>query len=373
MQLARRGAMVLGALVALPATAAGQAGARGASTEASLRVYADDDHVTVITPEASATVILSDAVTVDVDVAVDAVSAASVDVITQASPTPVEEVRVEGAAGARWTTTRTTALDASVVASHESDHDSIRVTAGTKLELAQRSASVELAYTAALDRVTSTVDPGFLDRRRGHFALASFSQILDPRSYLDVVVEGRWLEGYHASPYRLVPVLDPVSNELALVPEVTPARRTSVAALGRLRRAVGHARLVFVQASYRLYADSWSITSHTLESRAMTALWAGRMLAGVELRGYTQSAADFYRARYAPSPTGPPDLRTRDRALGGMHSVYLGASADTALGPARSRWQLRTSLGGLQMFFRDYPAQRRRLALIAMVGLTCEL
>src|SRR5690606_19591657 len=133
-QLSRRGLAALVGLVALPAVAAGQAGERAPSGEANLRLYADDDHVTVITPGASATTAPNDALTVDVDVAVDVVSAASVDVITQASPTRVEEVRVEGAVGARWATTRTTALDAGVVASHESDYDSVRVTVGGKLE-----------------------------------------------------------------------------------------------------------------------------------------------------------------------------------------------------------------------------------------------
>src|SRR5690606_35270920 len=140
-------------------------------------------------------------------------------------------------------------------ASHESDYDSVRVTVGGKLEFAQRLASVELAYTAALDRGTSTIDPGFRERRRGHFALASYSHILDQSTYLDVVVEGRRLVGYHANPYRQVPVLDPTTSELSLVSEVTPARRTSVAVLGGFRRAVGRARPVFLQAAYRLYVD----------------------------------------------------------------------------------------------------------------------
>lgn len=326
--------------------------------DGTVRVYADDDHVTVVSPAASARFDATSRVQLETAVAVDAVTGASVDVITSASPATVHERRIEGTLDATAQVTRTGTGGARVIASHENDYDAVHAAVHGSIELAKRNTTLAGTYDEGFEAATSVIDPAFHARRRTHRAVATLTQVVDRRTYVDLVVDLSLARGYHASPYRSVVIEDPASSAIMRVAEVTPRVREAAAASVRIRRAVGERWAV--HASYRFYADDWALHSHTATIDALTERRGGtRFAAGV--RGYVQDAAAFYRERYTGAV---PALRTRDRTLGAMATAGVHATVDRPLGDTR----IVGDLGLLRMWFFDFAPQRERTAVTVTLG-----
>ena len=344
------------------------------STEARLRIYTDDDHVTVVSPSVAASFDAGKKVQVDIASTVDVVSAASVDVITQASPAEVHELRVEGEAAVNWALSSTVQLRTGGIVSHESDYDSLRPTLAARAEVAQRNATIDVSYTAAFDKIGKAMQEDFAKKRRGHIVAAAYTQVLDAKTYLDTLVDIRRLNGFHANPYRLVPIVSALSTAIMQVDEQTPAIRQSVAGLLGIRRAI--ASDWFLHASLRLYEDDWSVGSQTISALLLRSLADGRYLVGWRMRGYAQSAAEFYRPYYEiAGDEAVPEFRTRDRALGTMRSFHGSLTIDAALSsdPSSDAWRLRSMVSATHFSFLDFPAQRRRNALILGLSLLAPL
>lgn len=340
-----------------------------ASWDASLRTYQDDDHVLVISPAARIEAPLAEGLRGDVAARADIISAASVDVITQASPAVVEERRIEVGVGASLAASRLAALSLRAIVSHENDYDSLRVVFGSRLEFAQHNTTLDLLCAAGADQVGHARDPTFARARYVGQGVATLTQTLDPLTYADLVVELETADGYHGSPYRTVPILDLASPAVVRVSEETPSGRHALSLLGRVRRALVR-DLLFIHADYRFYTDTWDVKSHTLSGWVLVAP-TKQLLLAVELRGYDQSAASFYRPRYYATTGGaPPAYRTRDRTLGGMSSFYGALSGELELSQA-----LRVSvLLGLAHFdFWNFPPQSERTAFIASLGAAGQL
>ncbi len=358
-------------LVAIPATAAAQPedDRRGS---ASLRVYADDDDMTVVSPSAGAQAPVTDDVTVDVNAAADIISGASVDVVSEASPTAISETRVELGVGGTWRAARTWTLRSRAIGSHEDDYQSIRLSVGGAVELAARNATVDLEYVYGYDDVGSVVDDALSESRTSHRVIATFTHIVDRRTYADVAVDVQRAAGFHASSYRTVPIVDPLTPIVMRVPEATPEVRAALAVRVGARRAFGASHQWFAHADYRFYADDWDVASHTGTLAGIHRWAAGRWQLGVRLRGYTQRAAEFYAPRYELSPTGQaPTLRTRERRLGAMHTAYAGVTADWQLSPglADERPHLVLAAAGMRLWWPDFPAQTHRNATMVTASI----
>lgn len=358
---------LIGALAAVIAVR--QAGAQPAddpAASATLRVYADDDHVTVVSPSAMVRAAAAHGTTVTVDTTVDAVSAASVDVTTSASPRAVSEQRIElGVAGTYRRERGPTWLTLGMRGSHETDYDAMRARVGARRELAQRNAALELTYVLGADVARSAMDSTFRATRTSHELMVTASQVLGPRSVADLIGHATIASGYHASPYRDVLVGQPASPLARRVPEATPRTRISGALAARLRWAVA-ARWA-TAATYRYYRDDWSIDSHTATAEIHRQLERG-WLVGVLVRGYLQGRAWFYRPRYDDTMEVPA-LRTRDRTLGAMRSAHAALTLDVPVGDDE-RWHVVASLGGVRWWFLDFPAQADRDALLVHAGVT---
>jgi hypothetical protein len=317
---------------------------------AQVRVYADDDHVTVVSPSASMTALASPRVAISVDAEVDAVTAASVDVVTSASPRTVEERRVELGVAARLRTSGPTWFTLGTRGSHENDYDALRTHLTVRRELAQRNAALELSYVLGNDQATSVTDSAFRRTRLSHELELTASQLLGPRTVVDAIGDVMRADGYHAG------------SPLAMrMPENTPRVRASLAAALRLRHAL--TRRWTSAALYRFYVDDWSITSHTATGELYCRI--KRSLVGLSLRGYVQDGASFYRAHY----DGMPELRTRDRTLGPMRSAHASLTVDTTVGAAEV-WHIVGGLGLLRFWFLDFPAQANRDALVVSTSVT---
>ncbi|HEY5950959.1 MAG TPA: DUF3570 domain-containing protein [Kofleriaceae bacterium] len=360
--------MRLQLIVTAIATAAASPAAAQSADEpgaaASLRVYADDDHVTVVSPSASVRAATSSSTLVSVDMTVDAVSAASVDVVTSASPLPVDEKRLELGVAGSYRAAKASWLTAGVRGSHENDYDALRARVDARHEAAQRNTTVQGSYVLGHDVAHSTSDSLFRATRQSHELVLGASQLLSQGTVLDLIVDGTLADGYHASPYREVLIAQAGSPLTMRVPEQTPERRASVASALRVRQSVGSNWSTIV--TYRYYVDDWSVASHTLSGEVYRQ--TSRTLASLEVRGYVQSAAEFYRAVY-DARDGLPALRTRDRTLGAMRSLYSALTVDTRLDD-EDQWHGVASVGLLRLWFLDFPAQRDRNAVVIHAGVT---
>jgi hypothetical protein len=325
---------------------------------AGLHVYADDDHVTVVSPSASVSRDMTPHVSLSADTTVDAVSAASVDVVTSASPSTVHEQRVELGLSSTYRDGRTRWWTAGVRASHEHDYDSLRLRASGRWELAQRNTTLQLDYVFGYDDVTSMMDRTFHRDRQSHEVMLTTSQLLNRHAVLDLVVDVTRADGYHASPYRRILVDVPASPLPMRLDEVTPRLRSSAAVAMRLRYALTDR--MTASGMYRFYDDTWAMRSHTVTTELLRTV--GDWLLGATLRGYVQSDASFYAARYI----GEPRYRTNDRTLGAMRSVYGAATVDWSV----ASWRVVASAGLLQFWFLDFPAQSDRQALLVFSSAT---
>lgn len=344
-------------LLCLHAVAAAQPADEPAAT-ASLHVYADDDHVTVVSPSASVRADVTPRVSISADSTVDAVSAASVDVVTSASPRTVHEQRVELGLASTVRYKRVSWWTLAARGSHEHDYDALRVRATGRVELAQRNTMLQLDYVAGYDIITSMMDASFERHRTSHELMTTGSQLVSRRAVVDIIVDVTRADGYHASPYRRVPVDMPGMPLPSQLEEVTPRLRSSAALALRLRYAVTDR--VTASGTYRWYDDTWSVMSHTMTAEVYRSVhdW----LIGATLRGYSQSEASFYSPHYA----GEPRYRTRDRTLGAMRSLYGAATCDVPF----DDWHMIASAGLMHLRFFDFVPQSDRNAVMVFTSMT---
>lgn len=336
------------------------------SVTATARTYVDDDHVTVWSPAADVRFALGDRGWYQVGATIDAISAASVDVVTAASPVEVSELRVELDGRASWRLRPGLDAIAGAVVSEEHDHAGVRGDVGARASIADDNATVEVRLTGGFDRTSDVTDPTFVGHRTSVGALATVAQVVDRRTIVDATLELERSDGWHGSPYRRVPIEDPAMPVAAFVREATPALRQAVAASVRGRRALGERW--FAQASVRGYVDDWAMASATGEVALRRQLGA-RALLGASVRGYRQGGADFYAAHYLAADGAIPTLRSRDRALGPMASAEVTVAADVALTHRRDAPRLLASLGELRLWFFDAPIQQHRRATLATLSI----
>ncbi|MEZ4269139.1 MAG: DUF3570 domain-containing protein [Myxococcota bacterium] len=335
----------------------------------SLMVYTDNDGVTVVSPTVSGAVNAGPA-TLDARVTLDIISAASVDLVTAASPRGFEETRTEAAVGAAWDFGRGTVTGLGYTVSLEPDFRTHGVGLSQAIDLLDRHATLALRYGFAASKVGRH---GNLDRSRTtHSADASWTHILSKTVALDLSAGANFVSGYQANPYRFVRLYAPGASgaHVTAVTEAVPSERFRGIALARLRaRVVPH---VFVLGEYRFFADTWGVTAHTVTGRVSGGLWSDRLTLSAEVRGYLQDGASFYRARYDTAPVVPA-RRTADKELGPMASLTGGLSAELSL-PLAADHTLRVGLGAdvVRFEYLDYAFLAGRTAAIVVLDLTWE-
>jgi len=242
----------------------------------------------------------------------DAVSGASIDVVTTASP--YKDKRNEYGVGIDYLR-RNTTVGFSYSDSKESDY--LSDTFGLKVahELFDAMTTVTLGYRVGHDTVmrNGTDFRDYVDRYQYRLGL---SQVLTRRFVMNLDYEGTLEDGYLNSPYRSARL-----NGL-LVPERYPRTRDSYALA--LRGVYGFSTeegrlLSSLRAGYRYFWDTWQIRAHTLEvayQRYFGPRWTGE----ANLRYYSQFGASFYRDDF----TQPEVYMARDKELSTFNSYGLG-------------------------------------------------
>ncbi len=228
---------------------------------------------------------LADRVSVSAQYYVDAVSNASIDVVTTASP--FKETRNAVDVGADWLV-RDTLLSLSLGRSREPDFLVEAMGADATHEVFGGMTTVSLGFGRSRDQVGQKGTEGWIDEATRWQYRAGVTQILTPRWLASLNVEAMSDHGFLGSPYRAARVFG------AAVPERLPRTRTSRAVKLRVSGDTGNlvARSALF-AEYRYYWDTWDIRAHTTEVGASKYLGES-FLVDAALRLYSQNKALFY-------------------------------------------------------------------------------
>ena len=270
----------------------------------------------------------------------DAVSNASIDVVTTASP--YRETRSEYGLSADYVY-RDSQITLGGTSSHEPDYTANAVSLDIAQEVYGGMSTVSLGFTRGSDKVGKHGSPEFADTARHWQYRLGATQILTPRWLLSANAEALSDTGYLGSPYRVARVFG------AAVPERNPRTRSARAVKLRLIGDLGSRDALHVE--YRYYWDTWEIKSHTAEvgySRHVGESW----LADAFLRYYTQSHALFYSDNAMTETT----YVSRNRQLSSFSDIGLGARVAYTLRKAPGRYEVK--LNGTYLYtrftFRDF-------------------
>jgi hypothetical protein len=362
---------LIATLALLGSPAAAEAEGRAAGW---ISIYADDDGLTVVSPQLTLRAAPRGDLEVAVSYDVDVITAATADVVTAASPRGFEETRHGAGVGLSWRLDPRTSIGAGYAGSWEPDYRSHALTAQASREWLDRRLTTRLAASWAADAVGRAGDARDRWRPLATSAYAARAAwVFDRRTVGEVTYELQLLDGYQASPYRYVSIewTGDTPGDLA-VSEAVPTLRVRHALAVSVRRAL--TRRWFAAATQRSYRDSWQMVSYTAECELQRTLARERLLTGIAARGYWQSAAGFYEERYVAATGAIPAYRTADKMLAGSWSALIGARAQLEAGPRGPFERLRGVLK-LEVYrqrFVDFGPLDTRRAVITSLGLVGE-
>jgi hypothetical protein len=366
-------ALVATVALAVLAASARRVGAEPARVGTWLSVYTSSDRLTVISPQATLRAPLRRDLDAHLGYEADVISAASVDVMTSASPRGYTEVRQAVTLGSTYRPRDGTTLNAQWMPSWEPDYASQTFTASALREWLDRRLTTQLGLRLGLDAVGRSGSARDTWRALDTYGVdVGVGYVFSPRTVGQLAYEGRLLDGYQASPYRFARVAFPGVDGRVGVPEAVPDRRARHALAIGLRHAL--TRRWFVATSARLYADSWGVASHTEELEVQRAFDGETLILGLSARVYGQSAASFYEPTYASNDGALPRWRTADKMLTRSWSALFGARASIGLVDLGSLSKLRLT-GKLELYdqrFFDFAPLAWRRGLIASFGATGE-
>lgn len=241
--------------------------------------------------------------------------------------------------------------------SRESDYVSNGWSLNTLAEFNQKNTTLLLGVAGTDDDVKVLFQRDWL-KKRATDVIAGVTQLLDPLTMVTFNVSFGRSTGYHADPYRVIEQRTEIAPGVVLpltYGENRPAEREKWIAYAALNRALPpwHATL---EASYRLFHDTFGTTAHTLEVS-----WFQKIGEAFTLRPgfrfYDQSAADFYRlnltaANFTPTgrpmPAGP--FYSADYRLSAFRSYNYSLKAIWIL---NAQWQLDAAIERYEMRGKD--------------------
>ena len=266
----------------------------------------------------------------------DAVSNASIDVVTTASK--YKETRHEFGLSGDYVY-RDSQITLGGSTSHEPDYTANRLSLDISQEMFGGMTTVALGFTRGSDKVGKKDSPEFADTARHWQYRVGISQILSPRWIMSLNAEALSDDGYLGSPYRSALVFG------AAVPERNPRTRSARAVVLRVNGDLGSRDAM--HASYRYYTDTWEIKGHTLEvgySRYFQEAW----LADAYLRYYTQDKASFYSDN-AQSETL---YVSRNRQLSSFNSIGLGAKVAYTVKKVPGKYEVKLNAASERVRFK---------------------
>jgi hypothetical protein len=365
------------------ATAGDTAKSGGVSVSASSAVsaYSDTDSVHVITPTIAGGV--KDDVagwSVGGRYLVDAVSAASVDIVSTASGR-WKEVRNVGSGEAEMKA-GDVGIGVAGGFSHEPDYLSLSGGGTVSVDLLDKNVTPFIGGSYEHDDVgrTGLAKEYWHTLQKGTVQLG-VTFVVDRSTIAAITFDGIFERGYLAKPYRYIPLFAPgvaalvqpgasVTEVNALRLDLRPAdalpdARDRYALSGRIAHRFESSTL---RADQRLYHDDWGMSASTTDARLL--LDAGeRFLVWPHARFHAQRGIDFWQRAYtaAIAPDGTPTIpryRTGDREDGPLYALTAGGGARALLIRGRRQsWSLTFEMEGIFSRYLDalYITQRRAL------------
>jgi hypothetical protein len=280
---------------------------------------------------------------------VDAVSNASIDVVTTASP--YKETRDELTLGADYVV-RDTLIKLSDSRSEEPDYLADTLSLDLSQDVFGGMTTVDLGFSRGADKVGQHGAPGYFDTASHWQYRLGATQVLTPRWIASMNLEAIDDSGYLGSPYRVARVFG------TTVPERDPRTRASHALkLGVIGDVTGSGdgagppERSSIRAEYRYYWDTWGIHAHTLEvgyRRYLGRNW----MADAFVRGYRQERALFYSDNAQVETL----YVSRNRELSDFHDLGVGATLTYTLKdvPGRYDVKLKGSYERLDFHYDDF-------------------
>lgn len=353
--------------------------------------YSDTNHVEVWSPEIDGNVSSpTQGWNVGGHFLVDVVTAASPDIVSEASP-PYHEQRYAGGLDGGYKL-GIFGGQAQVNYSQEPDYISRGGGLAFTADLNDKLITPRVAGNFNHDSVGRGPDNfiGTLDTTELE---GGVTFVLSPTSLLLVSATFQIEHGDESKPYRYVPLFDPV-NVAPFIPvgasvdlvnrvrlpfrpvENLPTSRDRFAIGARFAHRFSGATLRIEQ---RLYNDSWALKATTTDARYVFDL--GRKLdLWPHLRFNAQTGANFYQLAYSATvdPVSGdlviPLYRTTDRELSPLVSLTGGGGGHWTLSPLESKTQFGVSVQGDVMYTKYFDALfiTQRTAVYGTVGFDAE-
>jgi len=291
-----------------------------------------DEELTVIEPVLIFDYNISDDVTVFGTISYDSVSSASIERLSdfpnQSGATGDNYIGVK--AGLRKELDATTSISGFGSFSTEYDYTSFGLGGDIRKELPSRGATLKWSINGFQDSVDIIRYNGISEGSDTRTSLSStfdWYQTISPLTHAEMGATLSVQNGFLETPYNAVVIEDtlvPNPNLVDNAPgrEVTeelPDTRTRGAVFGRVRHSLNPQNAVALGS--RLYADSWGITSGSLEPRWYHWLSKDKLLLRLRYRAYIQTEADAFDDHFATESTE----RTQDSDLGGFNSHTVGS------------------------------------------------
>ncbi len=265
--------------------------------------------------------------------AVDIVSGASPQVVSNESGRPVQTISGASVDDRRRTWDARVSrrfgevtLAASRAVSKEEDYRSHAYGLEATLDLDKRNTTLAAAYGQSNDRIGSTDEPALDERRDVREYLVGLTQVLSPVAVVQSTLQASRGKGWFNDPYKFTITFYPDGELPAFMPDRRPGLRSTFAWLTRYRRHWPAAD-ASLHLDYRFFRDDWGIRSHTAELGWQQSL-GPRLTIRPALRYYTQSAADFY-APEIPRPA--PEIHSSDQRLAAFGGLSPSVRAQLRL------------------------------------------
>jgi hypothetical protein len=360
--------------------------------------YSDTNSVAVYTPAINASVTSPTAGwNVGGNFLVDAVSAASPDLVSTASP-PFKEFRYSGGLTGGY---KPGLYGGQLVTNISSSPDYVSYTLGGSVtaDLNDKLVTPTLGYTYSQDHIgrgPNNYLHDFNDLKgllNTHEIEAGVTFVMSPTSILVVGGTLALERGDQSQPYRYVPMFDP-DNIAPFVPagatvdlvnrvrlpikplEQLPTERNRYAIGGRFNKRLNNATF---RVEERFYLDTWGIKASSTDSRYMVDL-SRHLRVWPHVRIHAQTGASFYQLAYSAvidQTTGEiiiPTYRSNDRELSPLLTGTGGGGVRIALGEPEGEVKYGITVVGDVMYTKYLKALyvTTRTAVYGSVGFDVE-
>lgn len=215
--------------------------------------------------------------------------------------------------------------------SRESDYVSTGFSLNTLTDFNQKNTTLLVGLAGTQDEVKVFFQPARADKRTLD-AIVGITQLLDAKTTVQLNFSYGRATGFLSDPYKLIQKRTELLPGLFLpltFGENRPDERDKWIAYAGYNHSFERLHGA-VEASYRLYHDSFGITSHTVALGWFQQL-GSQVIVSPTLRFYEQSAADFYHVSLdgstitpgnKPNPNGP--FFSADYRLTKLHTLTYG-------------------------------------------------